>query len=309
VGGRAAGEVDHELVEEGGEVDLAGHRLPCPAVLDAALPPELIVDAGDGLDPAAGILQGGEHGGFALVLAGLEGEKARHDGEAVLDPVAHLPGEEILPGEGRAEQLLRPVALDGAAEQIGEALHEGDVRLLEHAVAAVVHLQHAEGPVPVLDQHVDRPADAVIGHELRGAEAGLGGEVVRDHRPAGLEGEARGRGEVRPNGGVADHVRLPADSGPHEQGILAPQVFERLAELGAHPLSAQDRRPLEQEVEIRAAESLHAERGQDGLLMQARLEVGRASGAVGGQFGFDARLFGTGGHGGRRRRNQSESGR
>ncbi|GJE31755.1 hypothetical protein LDDCCGHA_1935 [Methylobacterium oxalidis] len=172
--------------------------------------------ARDRLDAGAGVDQRVAHV-LALRALGLEGEQARHDGEAVLDPVAHLPRQQVLPGELRLEEPLRALALDGAAEEVCEALHEGDVRLLEHTLAAVVHLQHAEGAVPVLDDHGDRPADAVLGHELGRAEAGLVLEMVRDDGPARLQGEARGRGAVGADARLADHIRPPADARPHEQ--------------------------------------------------------------------------------------------
>ncbi len=260
------------------------------------------MDARDGLDAAARIRQGRLHGGLGLGGPGLEGEQARHDGEAVLDPVAHLAGEEILPGQCRAQQALGALALDRAAEQVGEALHEGDVGFLEHALAGVVHLEHPEGPVPVLDQHVDRPADAVLGHQLGRAEAGLLGEMVRDHRPAGLEGEAGRGGEVGPDPGLPDHLRAPADAGAHQQRVLAPAVFQRLAELGPHPLRAQLRGPLQQVVDIGAAQGLDAELGQDHLLAQAVAEIGRRESGRGGirgrvGAGFHCGLIGLCGHG------------
>ena len=78
---------------------------------------------------------------------------------------------------------------------------------------------------------------------------------------AGLEGVARGRGKVGPDNRPADAIRLPAHSGADQQEILRRLVFERLAELGAHPLGAQLRRPLQQWQKGAGLQRLHAEIG------------------------------------------------
>ncbi len=223
------------------------------------------------LDAGASVGQCALH---VLILgaAGLEREQSGHHGEAVLHPMAHLAAQEVLPFERDLELGLRALALDGAAEQVGEALHEGDVGGAEHALAGVVHLQHAVMALSVGDEHVHGPTDAVARHQLRRAKAGFVLQMVGDDGPAGLQGVARGRGEIGTDHRPADAVRLPADTGADEEHVLRRLIFERLAELRLHALGAEFGRPLQQRHEFGGAQRLDAEIGQDRLLAQPEVE-------------------------------------
>ena len=73
---------------------------------------------------------------------------------------------------------LDPLALDRHAQQVGGALQERDVVLVELAVGLAVDLEHAERLPVTLKDHVHCPPDAISGQQLRRAEPVLVLEVV-----------------------------------------------------------------------------------------------------------------------------------
>ena len=62
---------------------------------------------------------------------------------------------------------------------------------------------------------------------------------------------------------------IPADTGAHQQPIVARLIFENLAEFRVEALGGQPRRLVEQLDERRALQRQHAEFGEDLLLPQA----------------------------------------
>ena len=100
-----------------------------------------------------------------LGAARLDAEQAHDGGEAVLDAVAHLPGQQRLV----LESLLKPgiglLTFDRDPEQAGEAGKEIGVVLIELAGIGTVDFEHAEEGLSVsalFYQHVDGAPDAVI---------------------------------------------------------------------------------------------------------------------------------------------------
>ena len=120
-----------------------------------------------------------------------------HDGrQAVLDAVAHLPRQHGLVVEGLAEIGVGMLALDGDAEQPGEAGQEVRIGRVELAGFGTIDLQHAERQMAFAaarDQNVDRAPDPMIRQELRRPKPGFLLEMVGDHHLPGLERVA-GRG-------------------------------------------------------------------------------------------------------------------
>src|SRR3954468_19555111 len=102
-------------------------------------------------------------------LVALHAQQARHDREAVLDPMADLAREHLLmrqrllqPGFTLLQCLFRALSVDSAAEQVGNPLQERHVGFGEPSFRWAVHLKRAEGFALTTDDHVDGPLDPVL---------------------------------------------------------------------------------------------------------------------------------------------------
>ncbi len=116
----------------------------------------------------------------------------------------------------------------------------------------------------------------LLGQKIGRAEALLVLEMVGDHRLAGAQGEASGRGQVRPDAGLADDARRPADPGADQELVLGRMVLEHLGELRAQALGGEPRGQVEQLRERRALECLDAQLGQQLLLTHALAQLAQA---------------------------------
>ena len=180
--------------------------------------------------------------------------------------------------ERELQLALVLLLLDRHAENVGGALQEGDVVFAELAFGAAVDLKHAERRTVALQDDVHGAADAVLDQQFGGPEALLVFEMVRDDRLASMQGITGRRCQVGADGSVADHAGVPADAGLDQQPVLAGQIFQNLAVVGAQPFGGHPRGVLEHAGEAGALQRQHAEFGQQFLLTDA--EPQRAPGHV-----------------------------
>ena len=105
--------------------------------------PKMVVDLGYGGDPQACVLQR-IFDILGLGTARLDPKQSYDGAEAVLDAVAHLPGEQRL----MFERLFKPgvglLAFDRDTEQGGKASKKIDVVLIELARIGAVDFKHTE---------------------------------------------------------------------------------------------------------------------------------------------------------------------
>ena len=231
--------------------------------------------AGDGGDPARRLLQVPAHLGL-LGARRLQVQHAHHQLQAVADPMVQLLKQDLPLLDRPAQAALDPLPLDRHAQQVRRPLQEGDVVLAELTLVAAVDLEHAIGLAVALEDHVHGAADAVLDQKIGGAEALLVLQVVGDHGLAGAQGVASGRGEVRPDAGLADDPRRPADPGADQEQVLGRLVLEHLGEVRAQALGGEPRGQVEQLRERRALECLDAQLGQQFLLAHALAQLAQA---------------------------------
>src|SRR6478735_9520660 len=124
----------------------------------------MIVHLGDGRHPQTRVLQGI----FDILRRGaarLDAEYTHDRGEAVLDAVAHLPGQQRLVLERLLKTGVSLLTFDRDTEQTGEAGKKIGVVLIELAGIGAIDFKHAEEGFSLsalFYQHVDGPPDAVI---------------------------------------------------------------------------------------------------------------------------------------------------
>jgi hypothetical protein len=248
----------------------AGDRHQILAEVDqigAAAALELLVDRGQRADPLRDLIQ---------IIARLDvGDAAELQIDqahqlliVVTHPMSHLAQQcGLLFGE-REVELDQPRLVDRERQDGGVTLQELDVVLREHARLAAVGLEHAEDMLLALDDDVDRALDAMLAQQLGDPEALLPVQVVGDHRLAGLQGIARGRGQVGADPRLADHALAPADSGANQKRLFLGQVLEHFDEPDLEAARRLLGGVVEQPVEIRALGSPLAEIGELGPLLQ-----------------------------------------
>jgi hypothetical protein len=112
----------------------------------------------------------------------------------------------------------------------------------------------------------------MFGQQFRGLETILAGEVVGQHRLAGMQRVARRRVQLRPDRDLADHAIVPADPGAHQEPVLIRQILQHLAEPHVHPERGDPGAFRQQIVERNVAHGPPAELRQQRLLRQPRLQ-------------------------------------
>jgi hypothetical protein len=116
----------------------------------------------------------------------------------------------------------------------------------------------------------------MVDQELRGAEARLLSQVIRDHGLGGLEGKARRAVQIGSRAGGTDHSWLPAHTRADDELVLGGQELHDLAELAVQPFGAGAGGLLEKCVNVTGPEGEQAELRRELLLAQAVGEfVGR----------------------------------
>ena len=238
---------------------------------DLGAAPQMVVDLGDRGDARSCVLEGIPD--FLRLRAAALHAKQPHDRrEAVLDAVAHLSRQHGLVVEGLPEIGVGMLALDGDAEQPGEAGKEVRIGNVELAGFGTVDLEDTERQMAFAaarDQDVDCAPDPVIRQELRRSKPRFLLEVVGNDHLSGLESVA-GRGfQVDAKRHLADHARCPADAGTHQQPFVVGQILQDFGERGFEALRAELCGALQDLSDVAGLQRGTAELAQQGLLPQA----------------------------------------
>ena len=229
---------DHDAAPVGG--DHASRQLDgidAPAVVRFGLRPidEARIRRGcQGDDPAAQHI--GHRIGIRSRIAPRHLDEGIDEGQHVLDPVTHFRGQQRLPLVRPGQLQLPRLALDGDREGVGDASHEGDVGGRELARIARIHLENAVRLAVAQHRDVEGTAHVVVPHQLRGPEAVLVIQMVRQDRRLGLEGEPGRTFEIRAQPRDPDGARLPADPCAHQEIIGRVLILEELAQIDIHAL-------------------------------------------------------------------------
>jgi hypothetical protein len=174
--------------------------------------------------------------------------------------------------ESLTEFGIGMLALDGDAEQPGEAGQEVRIGKVELAGFGTVDLQHAEGQMifaSARDQNVDRAPDPMIRQELRRPKPCFLLEMVGDHDLPGLERVAGGRFQIDAKRHLADNLRFPSDAGTYQQPFVVGQILQDFGEGGFEALRAELCRALQDLSDVAGLQRGTAELAQQGLLPQA----------------------------------------
>ncbi len=137
----------------------------------------------------------------------------------------------------------------------------------------VVDTQQTPGLVRFANDGADGAADTVLRQEMRGAEAGLGPEVLHHHRLLLLERAHKERGLGVIEGDDGGCILLPPHTGDLPHQAFAFLVAQDMAVGG--PQSPGDERHglLEERREIPLTQPLQAQAGQRGLGFECPLEL------------------------------------
>ena len=164
------------------------------------------------------------------------------------------------------------LALDGDAEQPGEAGEEVRIGKVELAGFGTVDLEDTERQMAFAaarNQDVDCAPDPMIRQELRRSKPGFLLEVIGNHHLPGLECVAGGGFQVHAKRHLADHIRFPPDAGTHQQPFVVGHVLQDFGEWGLETLRAEFRRALQDLPDVAGLQCGTAELAQQGLLPQA----------------------------------------
>ena len=231
----------------------------------------MVVDLGDRGDARSGVLERIPDF-LRLRAAALHAEQPHDRCEAVLDAVAHLPRQHGLVVEGLPEIGVGMLALDGDAEQPGEAGKEVRIGDVELAGFRTVDLEDAERQMAFAaprDQNVDCAPDPVIRQELWRSKPRFLLEVVGNDHLSGLESVAGRRFQVDAKRHLADRARCPADAGAHQQPFVVGHILQDLGERGFEALGAEFGGALQDLSDVAGLQRRAAELAQQRLLPQA----------------------------------------
>ena len=164
------------------------------------------------------------------------------------------------------------LALDGDAEQPGEAGKEVRIRNIELAGFGTVDFEDAERQVAFAaagDQDVDGAPDAMIREELGRSKSRFLLEVVGNDHLSGLESVA-GRGlQVDAKRNLADRPWSPSDAGTHQQAFVVRHILQDFGEPGFEALGAELGGTLQDLCDVAGLQRRAAELAQQRLLPQA----------------------------------------
>src|SRR6185437_11991342 len=238
---------------------------------DLGAAPKMVVNLGNGGDARSCVVEGILNF-LRLRAAALHAEQPHVRCEAVLDPVAHLSRQHGLVVEGFAEIGVGMLALDGDAEQPGEAGKEVRIRNVELAGLRAIDFEDAERQVvfaATCDQDVDGAPDPVIRQQLWRSKPRFLLEVVGNDHLSGLESVAGRRFQVDAKRHLANHARCPPDARTHQQPFVIGHILQDFGERGFEALRAELRRALQDLSDVTRLQCRTAELAQKGLLAQS----------------------------------------